>query len=1150
MIQKVTRLSSVRFREIAYFLEIFAFLLLARPALSATLYISPTGVNGAACGTAVSPCGTFDYVFSNRMSGGDTLIVKDGTYLQRIRTSAAISGIPTAYTIIKAEHDGMAIISDGTSGFDPVVFIIGSYIRFEGFKVISTAVGGSLQSALSIPNDSHHNKIMRSGFVVTPCNTGNHACENRANVDVSGHDNLLEDCWTWGGGRYKFIVFGGDDQVNGVNNVLRRCVVRHDREYSGGYNPQAAFANYQAKNTLFQNCLVIDSNQLSYYDGTAGVWKGAFWLEKGQKGGFVRIEGSIALNFGDTNDSTFIVDNSSGADSDPIYTSGNIFVQNSVAYGGSKGFYGWPEGHNNDRILSIEHSFIGNMTSKQLGDYDDVGGFSGGLSRNSTQSANAVSTNSIYYSIVADNGIGGNALFRVKGANNYNSFWGNHNNYEMGSTVGANDITNVNPLTASLLYPVRIEIGSPLKGAGSDGSDIGPTILKRLGVSGTLMGEPGYDAATSENLWPWPNEARIKADLSAYPSNWPPDGLPSPLRGFTTGNSRDGTPQTLTKYIWESFGHQIPADIYGGSGADVIAPVITAFTLPLTANNLTFSVTSFSASDAVGVTGYLITESATAPTAEAAGWQSSLPSTITATTAGTKTFYAWAKDAAGNISSGLSASVTLTLSAGKTYYVRPDGHNAASGLNNTNNTTTGAWLTLQYAANQVAAGDTVFVADGNYAGFMIQTAGTATSRIVFKALGTGANISSRNPTTADGINIESWTGTENADYITIDGFNVFNQPRMGIRAIAGTGIIIQNCTSRNNASNGIFSGDTPNIQVLNNRAYLNGTGSMEHNIYISNALSDNPIVRGNVIYDANAGNGLQLNGDWEMGGDGFIDNAVVENNIVYSNASKGLSLISVRNGRFQNNIVYNNGPAAGGIHLVDQLGQNFSTGNVVTHNTIDEPNQASIRVNTGSTNNIIFNNISIGSTGIIFEGTGNYQSNNYSSTGGAGIFINYAAHDYHLAAGSPAINFGLSTYRSVTPPAVDIESGARPQNGLFDVGAYEVGTAPAQDTTKPSVSVTAPASGSTARGVVTITASASDNIAVTRVEFFVDGILSGTKNAAPWTTSWDSAAHLNKTYSLTAKAFDAAGNFQASSPVSIIVNRKPSPPTGLRAERR
>ncbi|HLE01696.1 MAG TPA: Ig-like domain-containing protein, partial [Bdellovibrionota bacterium] len=71
-----------------------------------------------------------------------------------------------------------------------------------------------------------------------------------------------------------------------------------------------------------------------------------------------------------------------------------------------------------------------------------------------------------------------------------------------------------------------------------------------------------------------------------------------------------------------------------------------------------------------------------------------------------------------------------------------------------------------------------------------------------------------------------------------------------------------------------------------------------------------------------------------------------------------------------------------------------------------------------------------------------------------------------------------------------------------------------------------------------------------RVEFFVDGILSGTKNAAPWTTSWDSAAHLNKTYSLTAKAFDAAGNFQASSPVSIIVNRKPSPPTGLRAERR
>jgi MYXO-CTERM domain-containing protein len=34
-------------------------------------------------------------------------------------------------------------------------------------------------------------------------------------------------------------------------------------------------------------------------------------------------------------------------------------------------------------------------------------------------------------------------------------------------------------------------------------------------------------------------------------------------RGFCAGTSQDGTPQTLTKYIWEYLGNPIPAEIYG-----------------------------------------------------------------------------------------------------------------------------------------------------------------------------------------------------------------------------------------------------------------------------------------------------------------------------------------------------------------------------------------------------------------------------------------------------------------------------------------------------------------------------------------------------------------------------------------------------------
>ncbi|MHA1228420.1 MAG: Ig-like domain-containing protein [Candidatus Hodarchaeales archaeon] len=54
----------------------------------------------------------------------------------------------------------------------------------------------------------------------------------------------------------------------------------------------------------------------------------------------------------------------------------------------------------------------------------------------------------------------------------------------------------------------------------------------------------------------------------------------------------------------------------------------------------------------------------------------------------------------------------------------------------------------------------------------------------------------------------------------------------------------------------------------------------------------------------------------------------------------------------------------------------------------------------------------------------------------------------------------------------------------IDYIEYEGGTA---DTTAPTVSITSPADGATVSGTVTVEASASDNVGVDRVEFFVDG---------------------------------------------------------------
>jgi hypothetical protein len=98
---------------------------------------------------------------------------------------------------------------------------------------------------------------------------------------------------------------------------------------------------------------------------------------------------------------------------------------------------------------------------------------------------------------------------------------------------------------------------------------------------------------------------------------------------------------------------------------DAIAPSVTSFTATSPTNSLNIPITAFAASDAVGVSGYLITESATPPSAGAAGWAASAPTTYIVAGDGSYTLYPWAKDAAGNVSAayGSPAGVTVETAA-------------------------------------------------------------------------------------------------------------------------------------------------------------------------------------------------------------------------------------------------------------------------------------------------------------------------------------------------------------------------------------------------------------------------------------------------------------------------------------------------------
>ena len=84
------------------------------------------------------------------------------------------------------------------------------------------------------------------------------------------------------------------------------------------------------------------------------------------------------------------------------------------------------------------------------------------------------------------------------------------------------------------------------------------------------------------------------------------------------------------------------------------------------------------------------------------------------------------------------------------------------------------------------------------------------------------------------------------------------------------------------------------------------------------------------------------------------------------------------------------------------------------------------------------------------------------------------------------------------------------------------------DEIAPVVVITAPINLSDVSGTIAVLVQASDNEEVVQVEYFVDGLLAGTENTAPFTWNWDTGTVPNGLHSLLARAYDAAGNSSIS----------------------
>ena len=77
--------------------------------------------------------------------------------------------------------------------------------------------------------------------------------------------------------------------------------------------------------------------------------------------------------------------------------------------------------------------------------------------------------------------------------------------------------------------------------------------------------------------------------------------------------------------------------------------------------------------------------------------------------------------------------------------------------------------------------------------------------------------------------------------------------------------------------------------------------------------------------------------------------------------------------------------------------------------------------------------------------------------------------------------------------------------------------------TPPTAAITAPVSGSTVSGTVSIAASASDDVGVAHVRFYIDGVLTSTDTNAPYSHSWNTTTATNGLHSIRAVAQDTIG---------------------------
>jgi hypothetical protein len=408
----------------------------------------------------------------------------------------------------------------------------------------------------------------------------------------------------------------------------------------------------------------------------------------------------------------------------------------------------------------------------------------------------------------------------------------------------------------------------------------------------------------------------------------------------------------------------------------------------------------------------------------------------------------------------VTSSITGTLSgitvSGASYYVSTTGSDSNPG------TISAPFRTINHGVSILHPGYILYVRAGTYAESLINVipSGTSWSIPVTVAAYPGESVALQPASGAqyvieilgsssyidvNGLNLDGTNISASAFYITKNTSGVFPDH-----------IKFENAEVKNAPAQGVFVSGTTTAsstydQFLHLTVHNNGSGNGSHGMYISGSH----ILIAHCESYSNGGEGIQiymasginpsvasyntvsyckLHDNGTFGASANIglgiytgDGNVAFNDLIWNNAI-GISVErGATNTLIYNNTIYHN-TGDGGMRI--GYSSPASSGTIIKNDLFNSNSKTIFDFEAGLTEdyNLLDTSVVLGRGGSLSSGSGAHDVSSSNP-----MFVNASGHDFHLQAGSPAIDKGVT----LTLVPDDFDGVLRPQGTAYDIGAYE-----------------------------------------------------------------------------------------------------------------